>query len=170
VLDGPGIGGAAVGGCHRRSLYAVRERTYVVVRCESCLLPPRCEASSKKTCHLYYYNYCLFCAEKVVALKVSSPHQRTGSRFSQSQRYAHHLPPLENDGVPSRRSGAMTKRHAHAPLAGMHQPRVAHSRYTISVLRPCLREVCRSVRGCGAVSNECAGPSPCALSSARLAC
>jgi len=39
----------------------------------------------------------------------------------------------------------MTQRHAHAPLAGMHQPRVAHSRDTISGDPACLREKCAVV-------------------------
>jgi len=86
-------------------------------------------------------------------------------------KYARHLgpPPLEHDGVTSRRAGAIPQRHAHAPLAGLHQPRVAHGRDTISVLGPS-REARDCVRVCEAVPNIYAGPSTRALASARLAC
>ena len=67
-------------------------------------------------------------------------------------------PPLKRDGVNSRRSGAIPQRHAHAPLAGLHQPRVVHGRDTISVLGP-LREARDCVRVCEAVPNIYTGPS-----------
>jgi hypothetical protein len=78
----------------------------------------------------------------------NSPHRAPSANYqdlSNRKIRAASPPPLKHDGVTSRRSGAISQRHAHAPLASLHQPRVAHSRDTIRVLGPS-REVNDCVR------------------------
>ena len=90
-----------------------------------------------------------------------SPHRATRANDQDSSNRKHTTaspPPLKHDGVTSRRAGAIPQRHAHAPLAGLRQPRVAHSRDTISVLGPS-RKARDCVRVCEAVPNIYAGPS-----------
>jgi hypothetical protein len=141
--------------------------TCVVVPCESCLLPPRCEDSSKGTYHLILL-IASFAPKSRCFPKVSSQlpsrthhtelHVQTIKIQAIAKARAASPPPLKHDGVTSRRSGAISQRHAHAPLTGLHQLRVAHSRDTISVLGPS-REARDCVRVCEAVPNIYAGPS-----------
>ena len=146
----------------------------VVVSCESCPLPPRCEDSSEGTYHLI-----ASFAEKSLLSKVNSqlpsrnsPHRAPSANYqdlSNRKIRAASPPPLKHDGVTSRRSGAMSETHVHAPLASLHQPGVAHSRDTIRVLGPS-REVNDCVRAVEQFPTIYAGPSTRVLANARLAC
>ena len=126
----------------------------VAVSCESCLLPPRCKDSSKRTYHLNIASFApkSRCSPNVKGQLPSRTHHtelhvQTIKIQAIAKVRAASPPPLKRDGVNSRGSGAIPQRHAHAPLASLHQPRVAHSRDTTSVWGPS-REVNDCVRAC----------------------